>query len=48
MAGFSLDLTVMDEDGLPWDFNNQAKREKARRIVREQKPYMLIGSPACN
>ena len=47
MAGFALDLTVMDEDGQPWDFSNEDKRQKARRMVREQKPYMLIGSPAC-
>ncbi len=47
MAGFALDLTVIDEDGEPWDFTNAAKRNKARRIVREQRPYVLIGSPMC-
>ena len=47
MAGFALDLTVTDEDGTPWDFTLRHKREKARRMIREQKPYMLIGSPAC-
>ena len=47
MAGFALDLTVLDEDGTPWDFTQRDKREKARRLVRQQKPYMLIGSPAC-
>jgi len=47
MAGFALDLTVLDDDGLPWDFSEEAKRQKARRLVREQRPYMLIGSPAC-
>ena len=47
MAGFALDLTVMGEDGQPWDFTQRDKRETARRLVREQKPYMLIGSPAC-
>ena len=46
--GFALDLTVLDaDDGKPWDFDVAAKREKARRMVREQKPYLLIGSPAC-
>jgi molybdopterin-biosynthesis enzyme MoeA-like protein len=47
IPGFALDLTVLDEDGVPWDFNSLDKREKARRIVREQKPSMVIGSPAC-
>ena len=47
MAGFALDLTVLDGDGQPWDFNVLEKREKARRMVREQKPYMFIGSPSC-
>ena len=47
MAGFALDLTVLDEDGQPWDFNREDKRAKARELVRGQKPYMLVGSPAC-
>ena len=47
MAGFALDLTVLDEDGEPWDFTVEAKRQRARQLVREQKPYFLIGSPAC-
>ena len=47
MAGFALDLTVLDEDGRPWDFSSPVKRAKARRLVREQKPYMLIGSLSC-
>ena len=46
MAEFALDLTVLDEDGEPWDFTNEDKRMNARRLVREQKPYMLIGPPA--
>jgi len=47
MAGFALDLTVLDEDGTPWDFTKEEKRNKARRLVRTQKPYMLVGSPSC-
>ena len=48
MAGFALDLTVVDpDDGLPWDFTSLAKQAKARRMLREQKPYFLIGSPMC-
>ena len=48
LPGFALDLTVVDpEDGLPWDFSKSGKREKARQMRRRQKPYLLIGSPAC-
>ena len=34
-------------DGQPWDFSIREKRVKARAKFKEQKPYMLIGSPAC-
>ncbi len=48
MPGFALDLTVLDpEDGEPWDFCRPEKREKARRLRRHQRPYLLIGSPMC-
>ena len=47
VPGFAFDLTVADEDGTPWDFSDPDKREKARRRLREQKPYVLIGSPMC-
>ena len=48
VPGFALDLTVVDpSDGLPWDFSRKSKREKATALLRQQKPYMLIGSPAC-
>ncbi len=43
MPGFSFDITVVDpEDGMPWDFSIPAKRLKARMMIREQKPYLLI------
>ena len=45
--GWALDLTVTDEDGLAWDFSTQAKRAKAPKKVREDKPFMLITSPMC-
>ena len=48
LPGFAFDLTANDlEDGLPWDFSRRVKRERARNLIREQRPYMLIGSPAC-
>ena len=46
--GFAMDLTTIDkDDGRPWDFTQKDKREKARRIVNETKPFLLIGPPAC-
>ena len=48
LPGYALDLTVNDPlDNKPWDFNREDKRERARHLLRRQKPYMLIGSPAC-
>ena len=48
MPGYALDLTTTDpEDGKPWDFSLRHKRIRARRLIRQQKPYLLIGSPQC-
>ncbi len=48
LPGFAFDITVNDpQDGQPWDFSIPAKRERARRLLREQGPYVLIGSPMC-
>ena len=46
--GLALDITTTDPyDGLPWDFDLPAKRDRALRLIREQKPLVLIGSPMC-
>ena len=45
--GFALDLTGTDRDGRAWDFTLADMRERARQKVAEDKPFMLIGSPAC-
>lgn len=45
--GFALDLTTCDETGQPWDFDNAAQRAKARQLVRDTEPTVLIGSPMC-
>ena len=48
VPGFALDLTTVDpDDGAPWEFDNSRKREKALRLVREQCPMLLVGSPMC-
>ena len=48
LPGFALDLTTVDpDDGQPWDFDLKVKREKALKLIREQKPMFVIGSPMC-
>ena len=32
---------------MPWAFGLESKRDKARALLRAQKPYVLIGSPMC-
>ena len=46
-SGVALDFTTVDENGEEWDFDKPKMKEKARRIIREQKPELLIGSPMC-
>ena len=46
--GWSLDLTLNDPlTGQPWDFNKKEVRARVRGLVRDSKPFMLIGSPPC-
>lgn len=45
--GMSLDLTEKDVAGLPWNFNNPAKRAKAEQLVMSKKALLIIGSPMC-
>ena len=46
VPGFALDITVTDEfDGMPWDFSTSDKRQRARTLLQQQKPMLLIGSP---
>ena len=47
MPGWSLDLTVKDEGGQPYDFSKHECREKARKLIHKTKPLLLIGSPMC-
>ena len=45
VPGFALDLTVNDpDDNMPWDFSKSGKRSKAMKMIRENRPYMVIGS----
>ena len=45
--GWSLDFTTRDSTGQAWDFSQAACRAAARKMVIEQRPLLLIGSPMC-
>ena len=47
IPGLAFDLTTHDSSGQPWDFNNSDQREKAERLLDEQQPLLLMGSPMC-
>ena len=44
--GLTFDLRG-DVDGRSWDFLKAADRREALARIREQKPYLVIGSPPC-
>ena len=46
VPGWSLDLTRDDPaTGQPWDLSKHSARERVRKLVRDTKPLLLIGSP---
>jgi hypothetical protein len=44
-GGWSLDMTTVDDEGQPWDFNKPEMRDKERKLVRDTKPTLLKGGP---
>ena len=49
IPGLALDLTVNDpEDDKPWDFNDEEKRNKAKKLIGERRAVLLVGSPMCS
>ena len=46
-AGCVIDLTEMDEDGVPYDLTKESVRQKVKRMINEQKPFMLVMGPPC-
>ena len=46
--GSVLDLTTMDEEGKPWDFEIPSHRRKAEQLIRHLKPRLLVGSLMCS
>ena len=48
IPGYALDLTVADPaDGEPWDFSIASKRRRARLLLQQQRPMLIVGSPEC-
>ena len=45
--GTSFDITVNDENGLPWDFDIPEQRERCKQRILKDKPWLLVGSPPC-
>ena len=43
----ALDLRTNKPDGSPWNFNKRSDRRLAYRMVKEQKPDWVLGSPPC-
>ena len=41
------DLITNRPDGLPWDFNDDNKRKRAMKMLKDQQPTLLVGSPMC-
>ena len=46
-SGYSLDLTTGGADGIAYDFDKRSCRAKARRLMREKRPALLVCSPMC-
>ena len=48
VPGLAMDLTTCDEHGNPWDFNCEAMRVKAKKIVKSKASRLLVVSPMCS
>ena len=46
VGGSTFDLR-RDANGVAWDFTKAADRERARRQIRREKPFLVVGSPPC-
>ena len=47
LPGFALDLTTVDERGEAWDFSKAERRQAARGLIDQHKPFLVVGSPEC-
>ena len=46
-ASFSLDLTVNDESGEPWNLFIESVQRKVLGSLEDQKPWLVEASPPC-
>jgi hypothetical protein len=46
VAGSTFDLR-MDAQGRSWDFLVKGDRDRARKQIEDEKPYLVVGSPPC-
>ena len=46
-AGEALDLSTPEADGYVWDFSRRECRARARKIVQETEPFLIVFSPEC-
>jgi hypothetical protein len=44
--GLTFDLR-MGRDGKSWDLRKEADRARARKLISQEKPFIVIGSPPC-
>jgi hypothetical protein len=45
--GHAFDLTLVGEDGQPWDLSRADRQRLCEGILAKEKPILLIGSPMC-
>ncbi len=45
--GFVADLTLMTDEGEPWDLSIEKNQDKAIELIAEQEPWLLVLSPPC-
>ena len=46
VGGSTFDLRC-DANGVAWDFRLKADRQRAREHIRQEQPFLLVGSPQC-
>ena len=45
-GGATFDLRC-DANGVDWDIRLKADRQRAREQIRQERPFLLVGSPPC-
>ena len=45
--GMTLYITIVDEDDRTWDFSQEDRRREARRRLKQERPWLVVGSPMC-